>query len=140
MLFTKFKSTKTKNVNISHYLINWSIAPSKEQQRLQDFLYPYWKNHIVLAEFLLPGSLLRFDIINISQHIIVEHSPNSTHGEFNKFFHVTRSGYLKRIKNDMAKIEWAENQNPPFRVIETTEEDLDLLSRKYFLEKFNVLL
>lgn len=138
MIFTKFKSGKPVNINIRKYVIDWDSAPSKEQLRLQYFLFPFWKNQVVLSEFLLPGSKFRFDIVNISKHIIIEHSPNSTHNEYNQFFHGSRSGFIKRIKSDMDKIEWAKSQNPSFKVIETTAEDLDYLSPKFFLEKFGV--
>lgn len=85
----------------------------------------------------MPGSLFRIDILNISDKIAIEYSPDSTHFEFSPFFHGTRpSGYLKRIKSDLLKIEELERNG--FQVIEINEEDLDYLSKKYFLEKFGV--
>lgn len=139
MIFKKFKSNREVNVNIRKYIIDWDSSPSNEQKILQDFLYPYFKNKVILAEFRIPGSLLRFDIVNISNRYIIEYSPDSTHFEFNPYFHGSRpSGYLKRIKTDMEKITWAEQNG--FRVIELNKEDLGHLSRDYFLDKFQILL
>ena len=136
MLFYKFKSNKQINVNIRKYLIDWNSAPSKQQKVLQDFLYPFWHNKIICAEFRLPGSLFRIDLLNISDRLAIEFSPTSTHGEFNSYFHQNRSGFLKRIKVDIWKIEELERNN--FRIIEINEEDLKWLSRSYFLKRFNV--
>lgn len=138
MLFYKFKSNKQVNVNLKHYIIDWNISPSKQQKVLQDFLYPYWKNKVICAEFRIPGSLFRIDLMNISDKIAIEYSPDSTHSEFNTYFHGSRAGFLKRIKSDIWKIEELERNG--FRVIEINEEDLDLLSRKYFESKFNIIL
>lgn len=137
MLIKKFKSKKTVDVNIRKYLIAWDQAPSKEQQRLQDFLYPFWKNKVVLAEFRIPGSLFRVDLICLSYNpkIAIEYSPESTH-DYNPFFHKSRLDFLKRVKSDIEKILYLEQNN--FKVIEINREDLDYLSRRFFLDKFGV--
>ena len=137
MLFYKFKSDKQVNVNIRKYLIDWSLSPSKQQKILQDFLYPFWKNKIICAEFRLPGSLFRVDLINISDRLAIEYSPDSTH-DFNQYFHGSRAGFLRRVKSDIWKIEELERNN--FKIIEINEEDLNWLSKSFFLEKFNVVL
>lgn len=135
MLFYKFKSLKQVNVNINRYTIDWDLSPSKEQQILQDFLKPYWFNKVILAEFWMPGSLFRVDLLNVSDRIAVEYSPNSTH-DYNPFFHKTRAQFLKRVKSDIDKIEELERNG--FKVIEINKEDLDWLSPKYFREKFQI--
>lgn len=137
MLFKKFNSDREKNVNLSKYLINWDDSPSKEQKILQNFLYPFWKNKIVLSEFRIPGSLFRVDIINISDRIAIEYSPSSSH-DYNPFFHKSRIEYIQRVKADIDKIQWLTSNN--FKVIEINKEDLDFLSKKYFLDHFGILL
>ena len=137
MLFYKLYSHKQVNVNIQDYIIDWNDAPSKSQQILQDFLYSYWKNKVILSEFRIPGSLLRADIMNITDKIYLEYSPECTH-DYSPHFHGNRLNFIKRIKNDMNKMQWAERNG--FKTVEIIEKDLDYLSRKYFLEKFDILL
>lgn len=137
MLFYKLFSHKPVHVNISKYLINWDSAPSKQQQILQDFLRPYWKNKVILSEFRIPGSLLRVDILNITDKIYLEYSPTSSH-DFSEYFHQNRVNFIKRIKNDINKINWAERNG--FIAIEIIEEDLKQLSKQFFLDKFKILL
>ena len=71
---------------MNKYKINWNQAPSKQQQFLQDFLYPFWKDKIVLSEFKIPGRncLLRIDLFNYSGKQAIEFSPKSHHGTFKK--------------------------------------------------------
>lgn len=137
MLFYKFKSDKQVNVSVGKYLIDWNSAPSREQQVLQDFLYPFWKNKVVLSEFRIPGSLFRVDLICLSDKIAIEYSPESSH-DYNPFFHKSRVEYIRRVKSDIWKIE--ELQKNGFKVIEINKEDLSFLSRSFFLDKFGVIL
>lgn len=135
----KFKlpnSDKTINVDINKYRIDWDRVVSKPQKAVKDFLYPYWKGKMILEEFKMPGSRLRFDIVNMTDHIIVEVSPKSVHGQFNKFFHGNRMGYANSIKRDMSKVDWAEANG--FVLVQVFDEDIDVLSREWFREKYEV--
>ena len=125
------------DVKITKYLINWYKSPSKEQQILQDFLFPFWKNKIVLAEFKIPGSKLRTDILNITDKIHIEYSPDSTH-DFSEYFHKHRLIFIRRNKNDINKMEWAIKNG--FKSIEIGQSDLKQLSRRFFWDNFNILL
>lgn len=138
MRVKKYKSDKLVSIPIKKYLINWAKAPSKGQQILQDFLYPYWKDCIVLKEMKIPGTKWRFDIVNCNRRIIVEFSPTSHHNKYNPFFHKSRAGYLRSLLADSKKREWAEEND--FKVIDVCEEDLDYLSKSYFLNTFDVQL
>lgn len=133
----KYNSNKLVTININKYKIDWNSAPSKGQQTLQDFLYPYLKNHIVLAEMRVPGTLWRFDLVDCNTKVIYEYSPLTHHNNYNPFFHKSRAGFLKSLKSDMLKYEWATQKNN-FKVIEITEDDLPLLSLKYIQDKFNI--
>ncbi len=132
-----YKSEKLILINTKKYKINWDKKVSKGQKILQDFLYPYWRNYLVLQEMRVPSTLWRFDLVNCSKKIIIEFSPKSHHNNFNKFFHKSRSGYLRSLKADMYKYEWATEQNG-FKLIELDDSDLPLLSVKYLEEKFGV--
>lgn len=132
----KYKSKQQILIKTSDYLINWKKAPSKGQQILQDFLYPYWKYSLILQEMRVPGALWRFDIVNCNKRLIVEYSPVTHHNNYNPFFHKSRLGYLKSLKSDIFKSEWAAENN--FKVIEITEDDLDKLSPSYIEEKFGI--
>ncbi len=128
---------KEKNVNIVPYLVDWTHKVSAPQKQVKDFLAPFWKADVILEEFMLPGSRLRADLLNISRHLLVEVSP-AQHFEFNKHFHKNKVGYLNSIKRDYQKGQWAEANG--FRLIEIIQEDLDDLTKKRFKEKFDIVL
>lgn len=130
MIVTKWKGTQKIAIPIKNYKIDWSKAPSKGQQVVQDFLYDFWRHDIVIAEMRIPGCMKRFDIVNCSKKIIIEYSPISHHGNFSEFFHKNRAQYLKSIKSDIDKIAWAERNG--FKIAEITEADLIRLSEKWF--------
>lgn len=136
MKFYPPNSDKPINIDIAKYRIDWDRVVSKPQKAVKDFLYFYWKGKIVLEEFKMPGSRFRFDIFNVTDHIIVEVSPRKVHGEFNKFFHRTRLGYAKSIKRDVSKYDWAEKNG--FTLVEVFDDDINMLSREWFREKYGV--
>lgn len=137
MKVTKLHGDKLYYTNISKSLINWSKIISAPQKFTKDFLFPFWRNHIVCEEWVIPCSGgLRFDLVNWTRKIIIEVSPNSTHTEFNQFFHKSRGGFLKRIRKDFQKMEYAEKNH--FKFVELYDEDLENLSKNYFKEKFDV--
>ena len=136
MKFLKFNTDKLFNVNITQYLINWDRKVSGPQLKVKNFLYPYWKNCIVLEEFRIPGSLLRIDLINITKKICVEISPRKVHNEFNKFMHGGHAGFLKKMKSDANKMIWAEKSG--FAFIELYDEDIENLTIDYIKENFDI--
>lgn len=136
MRFTKLKGRNLVNVNISKYVIDWDRAVSKPQKTVKDFFFTYWRNHIVLEEFRIPGCLFRIDLLDASTKTIVEISPDKVHLEFNKFMHGSRNGFLKKIKADCAKQEWGERNG--FNYIELYDADIKNISVVYLKEKFNL--
>lgn len=138
MKLFNFQRTRLVNIPTQKYKINWDKAPSKGQQVVQNFLRPYWNGQIVLAEMRIPGTRKRCDIVNCTKKIIVEYSPISHHGTFNKFFHGNRIKYAKTVCADVEKQEWAEHNG--FVWIELVEKDLDNLSVIFFQEKFGVFI
>jgi hypothetical protein len=127
---------KLVNVNINQYLIKWDRKVSGPQKKVKDFLFPFWKNDIMLEELRLPGSKLRLDLINLTRKIIIEVSPDKIHTQYNKFMHGSRAGFLKKLKSDAKKLEWAEKSG--FKFIELYDKDLENLSKQYIKENFNI--
>lgn len=137
MRFLKYGTTRQVWVNIKKYSIKWSEPSASNLQTLvKIFLFPFWKNYIVLEEFVIPGSRLRCDFINLNKSIAIE-VQGSQHFEFNKFFHNnSRSKYLGMIKRDINKYHWLEANG--FTIIELDEKDIKQLSIEYIKEKFGV--
>lgn len=138
MKFKKLNSSVEVNVNIANYKIDWEQKVSAPQKKVTDFLRQFWEYDYVLQEFRVPGSLLRFDIVNITKKIIVEVSPASTHDKYSKFIHKSRGGFLKRVKSDADKKKWAEQNE--FSFIELGTEDIKNLSKEMIEEKFEVII
>lgn len=130
---------KLKNKNVSNFLIKWDAkSRSNIQFTTKQFLKKYWFGYVVYEEFPVFGTRLKVDIVNASQKIAIEVN-GFQHESFNKFFHDnSRANYLKSIKRDLTKIKWLEMNK--FKVIEINEDEIKLLSKEFFLEKFNVLL
>lgn len=139
MKFKTLSGKSEKNVNLAPYNIDWTGRKvSKPQQKVKDFLFPFFKNDYVLEEFPIPGSRLRIDIINISRKIVIEVSPKQ-HFEYSSFLHGgDRLNFLSQIKRDEQKRNWVELSG--FRNVELMDEDLKKLSTELFKEKFQIKL
>lgn len=138
MRLTKLNSNAEVYVNLDKYRIDWDRKVSGPQLKVQKFLELFWENDYVLSEAYIPGSKKRLDIWNVTKSIIVEVSPKKVHGEYNAFFHKSRSGYLKSLKSDNAKVIWAERNNQ--EIITLDDNDIKNLSKLLFLDKFGVVL
>lgn len=125
------------HVNLAKYQIDWNHKISIPQFRVARFLYPYWKGHVVLSEFRIPGSRLRLDFCNLTIRTIIEVSPASSHS-FNQFFHKDRQRFCNAVHRDLVKGEWAEKHG--FAFIELGDDDLDNLSAKWMQEKHGLTL
>lgn len=136
MYLTKLNSDYKVRVNILNKKINWDKAPSKNQLILQKFLQKYWGDNIVCAEWYIPGSKCRIDIINFTKRIVVEYSPESHHVNYNKFFHKNRHNFHRALMRDYEKSLWCEKNG--FALLELNEKDIDNLSVKYLTEKFGI--
>lgn len=133
----KTKTGKIKTFNPAQYKIKWDEdGRSKPETKVRKFLYPFWKNDIVLAEMYYPGTKYRADLVNLSKKIVIEVSPDSVHLEYNEFMHGSRAGYLKKIKADYEKMELAELNG--FKFVELNDEHLENLTKKMFKETFDL--
>ena len=140
MKFFKPNSKIAVNVNVAAYLIDWEPKRevSKPQAAVKAFLRPYWKSHVVLEEFRIPGTRMRIDLINLTRRLAVEISPSGSHA-WNPFFHNNdRSKFGRAIARDLSKGDWC-CQNG-FKLIELGDEELESLTVKMFLEKYEVTL
>lgn len=128
---------KEVNKNVNKYLIRWDAAErSKFQFNVKQFLRKYWHNHIVYSEFPVFGTLMHIDIYNATLKVAVEVSGDQ-HLEFNKHFHKgNRLNFLSQIKRDMDKLKFCEINN--IKMIEIYSADLELLSPKFFVDKFGL--
>ncbi len=132
MIFLDLKGREKKLKNASRYRVSWNEKTrSKFQDAAKRFIYPFWKNDILLEECPLVGTLLKFDFLNVSKKIILEISGRQ-HIEFVKHFHGSRtSKFLGQIKRDMKKHEWADLNG--YQLIEIYSEKE--LTYEYFLSK-----
>lgn len=128
---------RERDINVSKWRIDWDRKVSGPQKQVKDFLYPYWHNHVVLEELMIPGSRLRIDLISLTRLIAIEVSPRQ-HYKINPFFHKTKSGYLAAMKRDVKKEEWITAQG--WTYVEVMEEDMDDLSPEWFKQKYDITL
>ena len=130
---------RLRSKNVMKYLIDWDKqSRSKIQFKTKKFLEPFWKGHIVFEEFPVFGTRQKVDILNATIKIAIE-VQGKQHSAFNKFFHSnSRSKYLESIKRDVLKREWLETNK--YKLIEVEEDEIKLLSKKFFQNKFNLKL
>jgi hypothetical protein len=132
MTFLDLKGREKKLKNLRKYLVDWhGKTRSKGQSALKAFLYPYWHNDVVAEEMPLVGSLMRFDIINLTKKIAVEFDGRAHH-EFVKHFHKTRNGFLRHVKRDLQKEDFLERNN--ITLIRVRDEKKEL-TYDYFLSQ-----
>lgn len=131
---------KDKWISDKKYIIDWDKkSKSKGQFQLKQFLKNYWENYIAYEEYRIPGNLLYVDLLCASKLLAVEfHGVGHFENGFNKFFHRNRVNYLNAIKRDFKKAKILEDNN--YQLIEIFPEDLDNLSHKFFVDKFNIYL
>ena len=132
-------SGKLVNKNLNKYLITWDgKSRSIIQRKVKQFLKPYWKGMLVMEEMPCAGTLLHVDIVNLTLKVAVEIN-GIQHTNYNTFFHGSNPAkYLLGIKNDVLKSEWLAKNN--FKLIEINYDEIDLLSKEFFKNKFDILL
>jgi len=130
---------KLVNKNVNKYLIKWDKkSRSNPQYVAKQFLKRYWSGHIVYEEFPVYGTRMHVDILNATLKVAIEIN-GAQHNSFVPFFHNnSRLNYLKSIKRDYKKYEWLVSND--FQVVEILDSEVFDLSKKYFKDKFNILL
>ena len=134
----KTLSGYSKKKNVAKYRIKWEEkSRSKYQEHVKEFLFTFWKNHVVYEEFPVVGSKMTLDIVNLTLGIAIE-VQGEQHNKFNKFFHNNDPmNFSAQIKRDLDKCEWCKLNN--LRLIEIFPEDLPL-EREKFEETFEIKL
>jgi hypothetical protein len=124
-------------LNIEKYRIKWDEPSlSKFQYQVKQFLKPYWIGTVTYEECPMVGTRLKLDIYNATKRIAIEVN-GGQHTKFNSFFHAgSRLNYLKQIRRDSKKYEWAQLNN--ITLIDIYPDDLPLT--KSFFDKLNVSL
>ena len=127
---------KPCKINEKKYLVKWDIKKaSKLQFAAKQFFYPFWRDHTVLEEFRIPSSLLRIDLLNLTKKIVVE-IHGRQHTDYVKHFHGNREGYRAAWLKDIEKEDWISKAG--FKFVEVFEKDVPLLSRKFFMDKYDI--
>ena len=119
------------------YKVNWDKKErSQFQTNVKNFLKPYLFSHWVFCEFPCYGTRLKIDIFDATTKIAYEINGDH-HREYNPFFmNKSRSKYLRCLRNDGLKIKWCEINK--IKLIEIYKEDV--LSREFFIERFQIYL
>ena len=71
MLLTKLHGFSKVNVP-SKSNVDWDKKVSTPQFKVKSFLQDFWKNDVIVEEFIIPGSKFRIDLFNFSKKIAVE--------------------------------------------------------------------
>mgnify|MGYP003635854190 FL=1 len=104
------------------YLIDWNaLSRSKFQNKVKDFLKPYWKHDVVFEEFRIVGTRLSLDFYNANKCIAVE-VQGDQHIRYVKHFHKNRLKYLDQLKRDQKKFDFCEINDIKLLEVYTTDE------------------
>lgn len=122
----------------SKYIIDWSRKISKPQDKVTNFLKPYWQSNVVLQEARIPHTLFRVDLVNVTTGVCIEVSPDCYHVNYNEFLHKDRGGFLKKVQGDEKKRAILEKAG--YTVVELYDEDIQNLSVELFRDKFGIYL
>ena len=130
---------RERNLSTARYRIDWDKAISGPQKAVKDFLRPYWENKLVLEEARIPNTRLRIDLMCPSEGLIVE-VDGGQHESYNQFFHGSLAGYVKSIKSDLQKQQFADLNGYTLIRIKEDEIKRGLLSAEWIKETFGVTL
>ncbi len=126
---------RTKDIPTAPYRVDWDGDQGSEfSAQVLDFLYPYWRHDVVLAEWPVPGTRMRYDFVNLSKRIIAE-TDGVQHDQFSTHFHGNRVAFLSQIKRDLLKDKIADLNG--FTLIRIKPGDLPL-SKDFFKRQFDI--
>lgn len=124
--------------NVSRQAIKWNgESKSKLQFQTKQFLKPFWSGFICYEEFPVYGTRLKVDLLNASLRIAIEVN-GPQHSEFHYFHNKNPALYLNSYLFDAQKIKWL-NLNK-FKYVEINFDEVPLLSKEFFREKFGIIL
>jgi hypothetical protein len=130
------KTGKVKNVKTTPYLVDWDGEQgSKFSEEVLDFLYKYWKNDVVLAEWPVVGTKMRYDYVNLSKKIVCETDGEQHDDPLNFRNRGSSAVWLAQIKRDILKDEIAELNG--FKMVRIKPKDLPL-TKEFFKQQFDI--
>lgn len=127
---------RVKEMPTAPYIVDWDGEQGSQfSADILDFLYPYWKHDVVLAEWGVPGTRMRYDYVNLSRRVICE-CDGLQHDQFSEHWHKgSRTNYLAQIKRDLLKEKVAEING--FKLIRIKPSDLPL-TKEFFKRQFDI--
>lgn len=137
----KFKTLKGKirAVKTPDYAIEWDnpkTSLSKFQFAVKQFLKSFWHKKICCEELPMAGSKNRFDLVNMTDKIVVE-CDGEGHSDPSYYLHSSPLDYLKQLQRDAAKNEWCKLNG--FTMCRVLPEDLPL-TQEAFEKRHGVIL
>lgn len=136
----KFKKLngQEKYKNISDRKIEWdNKSRSIIQFEVKQFLKKYWQYDLVFEEMPVIGTKMTLDIVNYTKKIAVE-VHGRQHDTFVKFFHGNRNNFRRQLERDSLKEKWCLINN--LKYVDIYPNDIPLLNREWFKDKFEILL
>ena len=130
---------RLRDVPINRYRVNWNKMVSGPQKAVKDFVRPYWEQKLVLEEMRIPGGLKRLDLICPPDSIIIE-VDGLQHDLYNPWMHGSKAGYLKSMKSDLQKQQFADLNGYTLIRIKDEEIKRGLLSVAWIQETFGITL
>lgn len=108
----KFKTLTgaVRNIsNVKKYLIDWEgKSRSKIQRTTKEFLYDYWRDHVVFEEFPVAGTKMSLDFYNANKKIAIE-VQGAQHTRYTPFFHGNNKyNYINQLRRDENKLKFCE--------------------------------
>lgn len=131
-------SGRIKDIKTTPYLVDWDADQGSEfSAEVLDFLSIYWKKDVILSEWPVAGTRMRYDYVNLSKKIIVE-TDGIQHSEYNPHFHRNSHNiYLAQIKRDVLKDKIAELNG--FKMVRINPSDLPI-TKEFFKRQFDITL
>ena len=122
MQFKTLSGRSRRIVKPKKYLIDWAgTSKSKMQKGVKDFLFKYWKSHVVFEEFPVAGTRLSLDFYNANKKIAVE-VQGRQHTKYVPYFHGNNKiNYINQLKRDQDKLRFCEQNN--ITLVEIYPED-----------------
>lgn len=129
---------REKYKNISDRKIDWEKkSRSNIQFEVKQFLKKFWYYDLVYEEMPVVGTKMSLDIVNITKKVAIE-VHGKQHGKFVPFFHGNRNSYRRQIERDGQKEEWCILNG--LKYVDIYPQDIKLLNKQWFLDKFDILL
>lgn len=138
----KFKTPtgRFKDVNVAHYRVDFDGEQGSDfSAEVLDLLYPYIKYDVVLAEFPVVGTRLRYDYIDLNRKLAIEcdgvqhDDPLAYHNRGSK------AVWLAQIKRDDLKNRMAEANG--WTMVRIKPDDMPALRKdikKWFWDTYEV--